>query len=45
MVDDWLEQDLFAGLAKGSYQMRQDDVLETRTSSLAERRSMTGLTQ
>lgn len=29
VVDDWLEQDLFAGLAKGGYQMRQEDVLET----------------
>ncbi|TFB97525.1 cryptochrome/photolyase family protein [Cryobacterium adonitolivorans] len=29
MVDDWLEQDLFAGLADGGYRMRQEDVLET----------------
>ena len=29
VVDDWLEQDLFAGLADGGYLMRQEDVLET----------------
>ncbi|TFC56092.1 MULTISPECIES: cryptochrome/photolyase family protein [unclassified Cryobacterium] len=29
VVDDWLEQDLFAGLADGGYRMRPGDVLET----------------
>ncbi|MDQ0868642.1 deoxyribodipyrimidine photolyase-related protein [Arthrobacter sp. V1I9] len=29
VVDDWLEQDLFAGLADGGYLMREEDVLET----------------
>jgi len=29
VVDDWLEKDLFAGLAVGGYRMRPDDVLET----------------
>ncbi|WP_130176471.1 cryptochrome/photolyase family protein [Cryobacterium sp. SO1] len=29
VVDDWLERDLFAGLADGGYRMRPDDVLET----------------
>ncbi|MEC5192612.1 MULTISPECIES: cryptochrome/photolyase family protein [unclassified Arthrobacter] len=29
VVDDWLEQDLFAALAGGGYQMRRGDVLET----------------
>ena len=29
VVDDWLEQDLVAGLAAGGYRMRPDDVLET----------------
>ena len=29
VVDDWLEQDLFAGLADGGYLMRERDVLET----------------
>lgn len=29
VVDDWLEQDLFAGLADGGYRMRPGDLLET----------------
>jgi len=29
VVDDWLEQDLCAGLADGGYRMRPEDVLET----------------
>jgi deoxyribodipyrimidine photolyase-related protein len=29
VVDDWLEQDLFAGLAAGGYRMHPADVLET----------------
>jgi deoxyribodipyrimidine photolyase-related protein len=29
VVDDWLEQDLYAGLADGGYRMRGEDVLET----------------
>ncbi|MFF1251115.1 cryptochrome/photolyase family protein [Pseudarthrobacter sp. NPDC058329] len=29
VVDDWLEQDLSAGLADGGYRMREEDVLET----------------
>jgi len=29
VVDDWLEQDLTAGLADGGYTVRQSDVLET----------------
>jgi len=29
VVDDWLEQELFAGLADGGYRMRLEDVLET----------------
>jgi deoxyribodipyrimidine photolyase-related protein len=29
VVDDWLEQDLFAGLADGGYTMRREDLLET----------------
>ncbi|WP_405472442.1 cryptochrome/photolyase family protein [Paenarthrobacter ilicis] len=29
VVDDWLERDLFTGLADGGYQMREEDVLET----------------
>ncbi|MCY1674159.1 cryptochrome/photolyase family protein [Pseudarthrobacter sp. SL88] len=29
VVDDWLEQDLFAGLADGGYRMQAGDVLET----------------
>ncbi|MGY4859980.1 cryptochrome/photolyase family protein [Cryobacterium sp. AP23] len=29
VVDDWLEQDLVAGLADGGYQMRPEDILET----------------
>jgi deoxyribodipyrimidine photolyase-related protein len=29
VVDDWLEQDLVAGLANGGYTMRSEDVLET----------------
>lgn len=29
VVDDWLEQDLYSGLADGGYRMRGEDVLET----------------
>ncbi|RAX15543.1 cryptochrome/photolyase family protein [Pseudarthrobacter sp. AG30] len=29
VVDDWLEQDLAAGLADGGYRLRSEDVLET----------------